>query len=171
MFNRLMESGSRAVEFAAKVNITSLTNLVLAHRDNVLTRLPALVPSEDAARLRLAPLPSDPHLFPKDLALEVLKNKRVAEKDAAIRQAIAPKRIPWVPKAQRNSSAQSTHPGAGVSPVVPPRGSTSSATYQNSGSDQKEGGSKSASSDAASPRRGKGGDRKRTGYKGKRKGK
>ena len=169
MFTKLMVSGSKAVEFISKVNATALTNLVLTHWDTVLSRLPALVPVGDAARLRLAPLPSSSHLFPKDLTLEVLQNKRVAETDAAVRQAIAPKRIPLVPQAQRNSSVQKTHPGAGVSPVVPPRGSTSSVNYQASGSGQGQGGSGSASTKAAPPHHGKGGNRRGKGNKGKRK--
>ena len=44
MFERLLVSGSRVVEFLASQGTTFLTNLVLLRRDSLLDRLPSVVP-------------------------------------------------------------------------------------------------------------------------------
>ena len=56
-FERLMISGSRALEFLASQGCTTLGNLVLARRDALLADVRGTVPAEEVARLRYSPLP------------------------------------------------------------------------------------------------------------------
>ena len=51
-FERLMISGSRALEFLASQGCTTLGNLVLARRDSLLADVRGTVPAEEVARLR-----------------------------------------------------------------------------------------------------------------------
>ena len=53
---RLMISGSRALEFLASQGCTTLGNLVLARRDSLLADVRSTVPAEEVARLRYSPL-------------------------------------------------------------------------------------------------------------------
>ena len=56
-FERLMMSGSRALEFLASQGCTALGNLVLSRRDALLADVRSTVPAEEVARLRYSPLP------------------------------------------------------------------------------------------------------------------
>ena len=56
-FERLMISGSRALEFLSSQGCTTLGNLVLARRDALLADVRGTVPAEEVARLRYSPLP------------------------------------------------------------------------------------------------------------------
>ena len=56
-FERLMMSGSRALEFLASQGCTALGNLVLSRRDALLADVRGTVPAEEVARLRYSPLP------------------------------------------------------------------------------------------------------------------
>ena len=56
-FERLMISGSRALEFLASQGCTTLGNLVLARRDSLLADVRSTVPVEEVACLRYSPLP------------------------------------------------------------------------------------------------------------------
>ena len=56
-FERLMISGSRALEFLASQGCTTLGNLVLARRDSLLADVRGTVPAEEVARLRYSSLP------------------------------------------------------------------------------------------------------------------
>ena len=56
-FERLMISGSRALEFLASQGCTTLGNFVLARRDSLLADVRSTVPAEEVARLRYSPLP------------------------------------------------------------------------------------------------------------------
>ena len=56
-FERLMLSGSRALEFLAIQGCTALGNLVLSRRDSLLANVRSTVPAEEVARLRYSPLP------------------------------------------------------------------------------------------------------------------
>ena len=53
-FERLMLSGSRALEFLGNQGVTALGNLVLSHRDSLLLDAWSTVPAEEVARLRYA---------------------------------------------------------------------------------------------------------------------
>ena len=56
-FERLILSGSRALEFLASQGSTALGNLVLSRRDSLLADVRSTVPAEEVARLRYSPLP------------------------------------------------------------------------------------------------------------------
>ena len=56
-FERLILSGSRALEFLASQGCTALGNLVLSRRDSLLADVRSTVPAEEVARLRYSPLP------------------------------------------------------------------------------------------------------------------
>ena len=66
-FERLMISGSRALEFLASQGCTTLGNLVLARRDALLADVRGTVPAEEVARLRYSPLPQTASIFPHAL--------------------------------------------------------------------------------------------------------
>ena len=66
-FERLMLSGSRALEFLASQGCTALGNLVLLRRDSLLTDVRSTVPAEEVARLRYSPLPETVSIFPSAL--------------------------------------------------------------------------------------------------------
>ena len=54
---RLILSGSRALEFLASQATTALGNHVLSRRDSLLADVRSMVPAEEVARLRYSPLP------------------------------------------------------------------------------------------------------------------
>ena len=64
-FERLMMSGSRALEFLASQGCTTLGNLVLSRRDALLADVRSTVPAEEVARLRYSPLPQSASIFPQ----------------------------------------------------------------------------------------------------------
>ena len=64
---RLMMSGSRALEFLASQGCTALGNLVLSRRDALLADVRGTVPVEEVARLRYSPLPLSAAIFPHTL--------------------------------------------------------------------------------------------------------
>ena len=66
-FERLMVSGSRALEFLASQGCSTLGNLVLARRDALLADVRGTVPAEEVARLRYSPLPQSAAIFPTAL--------------------------------------------------------------------------------------------------------
>ena len=55
-FERLILSGSRALEFLASQGCMALENLVLSRRDSLLADVCSTVPVEEVARLRYSPL-------------------------------------------------------------------------------------------------------------------
>ena len=55
---RLMLSGSRALEFLGGQGITALGNLVLSRRDSLLLDVHSTIPAEGVAHLRYSALPS-----------------------------------------------------------------------------------------------------------------
>ena len=61
-FERLMLSGSRALEFLGGQGVVALGNLVISRRDSLLLGVRSTVPAEEVARLRHAPLPSSASL-------------------------------------------------------------------------------------------------------------
>ena len=62
-FERLMISGSRALEFLASQGCMTLGNLVLARRDSLLADVRSTGPAEEVVRLRYSPLPETASLF------------------------------------------------------------------------------------------------------------
>ena len=59
-FERLILSGSRALEFLASQGCTALGNLVLSRQDSLITDVRSTVPAEEVACLRYLPLPVSP---------------------------------------------------------------------------------------------------------------
>ena len=120
-FERLMLSGSRALEFLGSQGVTALGNLVLSHRDSLLLDARSTVPAEEVARLRFADLPSSPGIFPTPLLDSALTKMGGASNDALVQRALHPPKIPCKSSAgpsKAGSSSASSADRGGVSPVV-----------------------------------------------------
>ena len=107
-FERLMISGSRALEFLASQGCTTLGNLVLARRDSLLADVRPTVPAEEVARLRYSPLPETASIFPHPLLDSALLKMRAAASDALVQRTLHPPRIPRKPAAAGQSGGSST---------------------------------------------------------------
>ena len=92
-FERLMISGSRALEFLASQCCTTLGNLVLARRGSLLADVRSTVPAEEVARLRYSPLPETAPLFPHPLLDSALLKMRAAASDALVQRTLHPPRF------------------------------------------------------------------------------
>ena len=121
-FERLMLSGSRALEFLDCQGITALGNLALSRRDSLLLDVKSMVPAEKVARLRYAALPLSVCLFPSALLDSAPDKMRVAPNDALVQKTLNP------PKISRKSSAGPVCAGStsassvdrsDASPIVP----------------------------------------------------
>ena len=97
-FERLMLSGSRALEFLASQGSTALGNLVLSRRDSLLADVRSTVPAEEVARLRYSPLPETVSIFPSPLLDSALAKMRAAANDALVQRTLHPPRIPRKPE-------------------------------------------------------------------------
>ena len=106
-FERLMLSGSRALEFLASQGCTALGNLVLARRDSLLADVRSTVPAEEVARLRYSPFPETVSLFPNALLDSALIKMRAAATDALVQRTLHPPRIPRKPAAAGQSTGSS----------------------------------------------------------------
>ena len=121
-FERLMLSGSRALEFLGSQGVAALGNLVLLRRDSLLLDVRSTVPVEEVALLRHAPLPSTASLFPPLLLETALTKMRAASNDALVQKALHPPRIPKKSapvQGKASSSASSAADRGGNTPVVP----------------------------------------------------
>ena len=107
-FERLMISGSRALEFLASQGCTTLGNLVLARRDSLLADVRGTVPAEEVARLRYSSLPETASIFPHTLLDSALLKMRAAASDALVQRTLHPPRIPRKPTASGQSTGSST---------------------------------------------------------------
>ena len=107
-FERLMISGSRALEFLASQGCTTLGNLVLARRDSLLADVRSTVPAEEVARLRYSPLPETVSLFPHPLLDSALLKMRAAASAVLVQRTLHPPRIPRKPAAAGQSAGSST---------------------------------------------------------------
>ena len=107
-FERLMMSGSRALEFLASQGCTTLGNLVLSRRDALLADVRGTVPAEEVALLRYSPLPQSAAIFPHALLDSALVKMRAAASDALVQRTLHPPRIPRKPAASGRSSGSST---------------------------------------------------------------
>ena len=107
-FERLMISGSRALEFLASQGCTTLGNLVLARRDALLADVHGTVPAEEVARLRYSSLPQTASIFPHALLDSALLKMRAAASDALVQRTLHPPRIPRKPAASGQSGGSST---------------------------------------------------------------
>ena len=107
-FERLMMSGSRALEFLASQGCTALGNLVLSRRDALLADVRGTVPVEEVARLRYSPLPLSAAIFPHALLDSALLKMRAAASDALVQRTLHPPRIPRKPAASGQASGSTT---------------------------------------------------------------
>ena len=107
-FERLMMSGSRALEFLASQGCTALDNLVLSRRDALLADVRGTVPAEEVARLRYSPLPLSASIFPHALLDSALLKMRAAASDALVQRTLHPPRIPRKPAASGQASGSTT---------------------------------------------------------------
>ena len=115
-FERLMISGSRALEFLASQGCTTLGNLVLARRDSLLADVRGTVPAEEVARLRYSSLPETASIFPHPLLDSALLKMRAAASDALVQRTLHPPRIPRKPAATGQSGSSTARSGqAGTS--------------------------------------------------------
>ena len=134
-FERLILSGSRALEFLANQGITALGNLVLSRRDSLLADVRSTVPVEKVARLCYSPLPETVCLFPSALLDSALTKMRAAANDALVQPTLHPPRIPRKPAAGGGSAGSSSTGSAqasssGVSRPAQEQSSTSSSSGQ-----------------------------------------
>ena len=107
-FERLILSGSRALEFLASQGCTALGNLVLSRRDSLLADVRSTVPEEEVARLRYSPLPKTVSIFPSPLLDSALNKMRAAANDALVQRALHPPRTPRKPAAAGGSAGSSS---------------------------------------------------------------
>ena len=135
-FERLMLSGSRALEFLGGQGVAVLGNLVLSRRDSLLLDVRSTVPVEEVARLRHAPLPSTASLVTPPLLETTLTKMRAASNDALVQKTLHPPRIPKksVPVQGKASSASSAADHGGNTPVVPRSQQSSQSTSSSSSS-------------------------------------
>ena len=121
-FERLMLSGSRALEFLGSQGVTAFGNLGLSHRDSLLLDARSTVLAEEVARLCYADLSSSPGIFPTPLLDSALTKMRAASNDALVQRTLLPLKIPRKSSAgppKAGSSSASSADRGGVSPVVP----------------------------------------------------
>ena len=132
-FERLILSGSRALEFLASQGCTALGNLVLSRRDS-LADVRSTVPAEEVARLRYSPLPETVSIFPSPLLDSALNKMRAAVNDALVQRTLHPPRITRKPAAAGGSAgsslAGSTQASSAGARPAPKRSTPSSSSGQ-----------------------------------------
>ena len=132
-FERLMMSGSRALEFLASQGCTALGNLVLSRRDALLADVRSTVPAEEVARLRYSPLPLSASIFPHALLDSALLKMRAAASDALVQRTLHSPRIPRKPAASGQASGSTTARSGQASTSGSAQASKQSATSSSSG--------------------------------------
>ena len=138
-FERLILSGSRALEFLASQGSTALVNLVLSRRDSLLADVRSTVPTEEVARLRYSPLPETVSIFLSPLLDSALAKMRAAANDALVQRTLHPSRIPRKPAAAGRSAGSSAFGSvqAGSSGARPAQKQTSSSLSGQAGKKRK----------------------------------
>ena len=132
-FERLMMSGSRALEFLASQGCTALGNLVLSRRDALLADVRSTVPAEEVARLRYSPLPLSASIFPHALLDSALLKMCAAASDALVQRTLHPPRIPRKPAASGQASGSTTARSGQASTSGAAQSSKQSAASSSSG--------------------------------------
>ena len=133
-FERLILSGSRALEFLASQGTAALGNLILLRRDSLLADVRSTVPAEEVARLRYS-LPETVSIFPSPLLDSALTKVRAAANIALVQRTLHPPRIPRKPAAGGGSAGSSSTGSAqtsssGASRPAQKQSSTSSPSGQ-----------------------------------------
>ena len=167
-FERLMLSGSRALEFLASQGCTALVNLVLSRRDSLLADIRSMVPAEEVARLRYSPLLDTVSLFPTAPLDSALNKMCAAANDALVQRTLHPPRIHRKPAAAGQSAGSSASDSgqAGSSGTRPAQKQTLSSSSGQSGRKKNRKGkapfSSSSGGSGRSGGRGKGAGKKST---------
>ena len=107
-FERLILSGSRALEFLASQGCTAFGNLVLSRRYSLLADVRSTVPAEEVASLRYSPLPETVSLFPSPLLDSALTKMRAAANDTLGQRTLHSPRISRKPAAAGGSAGSSS---------------------------------------------------------------
>ena len=119
---RLIKSGVRCLNFGVANAAASRFNIILRHRDAVLSELHSSVSNEDVKALRSSKLPLDSvELFEDSVcrtALDEFHKKSQVEASSKAAQSWRKPSAPW--KSQQVRPPQSQAPKGGVSPLVPP---------------------------------------------------
>ena len=139
-FERLILSGSRALEFLPSQGCTALGNVVLSRRDSLLADVRSTVLVEEVARLRYSPLPETVSIFPSPLLDSALTKMRAAANNALVQRTLHPPRIPRKP-ANAGGSAGSSASGSGQassSGAHPARKQTSSSSLSGQASKERK---------------------------------
>ena len=121
-FDRLIVSGSKALELLGSQAIAALGNLVLLLRDSLLTDVRSTVPAEELSRLRHSTLPTSVVLFPPNLLDTALSKTSAASNDVLVHKALRPPRIPRRPTQGQGRASSTATPSAdrsGTSPLAP----------------------------------------------------
>ena len=114
-FERLILSGSRALEFLASQGYAALGNLVLSRGDSLLADVRSTVPAEEVVRLRYSPLPETVSIFSSPLLDSALTKMRASGNDALVQRTLHPPRIPQKPATAGGSAGSSTSGSAQAS--------------------------------------------------------
>ena len=136
-FERLVLSGSRALEFLGCQGVTALGNLVLSRRDSLLLDVRSIVPAEEVAHLRYAVLPSSAGLFPSALFDSALDKMRAVSNDALVQKTLNPPKIPRKSSVRAGLTFTSSANRGGASPVVPWSQKTASSSSAQQGGKQR----------------------------------
>ena len=128
-FERLMLSGSRALEFLAGQGCTALGNLV-ARQDSLMADVRSTVLAEEVARLRYSPLPETVSLFPNALLDSALTKMRAAANDALVQWTLHPTGILRKPAAAGLSASGSGQTGSSGTRPAQKQSSASSPSGQ-----------------------------------------
>ena len=162
-FERLMLSGSRALEFLASQGCTAFSNLVLSRRDSLLADVRSTVPAEEVVCLIYSPLPETVSLFPSALLDSALNKIRAATNDALVQRTLHPPRIPRKPAA----SGQSTGSLASGSGQASSSGTRPAQKQTSSSSPSGQAGKKRKNRKGKAPFSSSSGGSSRSGGKGK----
>ena len=110
---------------------------MLSQRDSLLLDVRSMVPVEEVALLRHAPLPSSASLFPPPLLETALTKMSAASNDALVQKTLHPSLIPKKSapvQGKASSSASSAAARGGNTPVVPQSQQSSQSTSSSSSS-------------------------------------
>ena len=166
-FERLILSGSRALEFLASQGVTALGNLVLSRRDSLLADVRSKVPVEEVARLRYSPLPETVSIFPSPLLDSALTKMGAAANDTLVQRTLYPPRIPRKSAAGGGSAGSSSTGSAqasssGASRPAQKQSSTSPSGQSGKKRKSHKGKAPFSSSSGGSGGKGKGAEKKST---------
>ena len=129
LFHRVVVSGGRTLDFAARHSVGTYTNLLLLHRDRLVEDFSPEVPIKVVSALRNAELLTDPLVCSSGSTASAADKKRSATQDALVMQALTAG-TSWGPSSPESDGggggAPEGSPDTGT-PVVPEDGQGSSS--------------------------------------------